>query len=71
MLWRKRFYHLERRDETTLAGDLWQHVGEDSLRGLFLSNLLARRAAAATEEERAHIDRAAKWGIAAMEGREL
>ncbi len=66
-----RFYHLELRDETTAAGDLWKCAGGDSLRGLFLGNLLARRAAAATEEERARIDRAAKWGIAAMEGREL
>ena len=67
----ERFYHLELRDETRMAEDLWRHAGEDSLRGLFLRDLLSRREAAGTEAERACIDRAARWGLAALENREL
>ena len=68
---RDRFYHLELRDETHLAQCLWQRAGSDSLRGLFLKELLRQREAAATEEERAKIDRAARFGLAALDRREL
>lgn len=67
----ERFYHLELRDETRLTRDLWQRAGEESLTGLFLRGLLRRREAAADEAERLRIDRAARFGLAALEKREL
>ena len=63
----ERFYHLELRDETRLTRDLWQRAGEESLTGLFLRGLLRRREAAADEAERLRIDRAARFGLAALE----
>ena len=67
----ERFYHLELRDETRLTQGLWQRAGEDSLTGLFLRGLLRRREAAADEAERLRIDRAARFGLAALDKREL
>lgn len=66
-----RFYQLQLRDETRVAEDIWQRSGEDSLRGLFLRNLLRRKAAAESNEERAKIDRAARFGLAALEKRDF
>ena len=66
-----RFDTLEVRDRTRMAEDLWQRAGEDSLRGLFLRELLARREAAETEEERTEIDLAARFGLAALDHRDL
>lgn len=65
------FYGLELRDRTTVAGDVWACAGEDSLRGLFLRNLLERKGAARTEEERLALDRAARVGLAALDRRDL
>lgn len=65
------FYQLELRDETRMAEDLWQHAGEDSLRGLFLKELLRRRAQASGPEEEARVERAARFGLAALEGRDF
>ena len=45
--------------------------GEDSLRGLFLRELLARREAAEDEAARAEIDLAARFGLAALDHRDL
>ena len=67
----ERFYRLELRDETAVARDVWARADEDSLRGLFLKNLLRRKAAAQTEEERARIDRAARIGLAALDKRDI
>ena len=67
---RERFYQLQLRDETTLEEDVWQRAGEDSLRGLFLQEL-QRCGAQADETERARIERAARFGLAALDGREL
>ena len=67
----ERFYALEVRDETRIARDLWEGAREDSLRGAFLRRLQLRRDAAQTEEERLAVDRAARWGLAALENREL
>lgn len=66
-----RFYALELRDETRVAADIWAGAGEDSLRGLFLRELRQKRAAAQTEEERADIDRAVRFGLAALDHRDL
>ena len=66
-----RFYALEVRDRTRMAADLWHRAEEDSLRGLFLRELLARREAAEDEAARAEIDLAARFGLAALDHRDL
>ena len=62
---------LELRDETTLPQDLWQRAEEDSLRGLFLRRLRGQLETAETEAERETIRQAARFGLAALEGRDL
>lgn len=66
-----RFCALDIRDHTRMAEDIWQRAEEDSLRGLFLRELRAKRAAAKTEEERELVDRAARFGLAALDHRDL
>ena len=66
-----RFDTLEVRDATTVAADVWKRAGEDSLRGLFLRELRRRREAAQSQEARAEIDRAARFGLAALDHRDL
>ena len=66
-----RFYSLDLRDKTRVPQDVWDRAGEDSLRGLFLTRLRGRFDAAETEEERDQAARAARFGLAALEGRDL
>jgi len=66
----RRFYALQLRDETTPSRDLWDRAGEDSLRGLFLQKL-RRQYDAAREPDREKILRAVRFGLAAMDGRDL
>lgn len=66
-----RFYALEVRDQTRLAQDLWARAGEDSLRGLFLRELRGRLEAAQTEAERETVTQAARFGLAALDHRDL
>ena len=66
-----RFYALEFRDETRIAQDIWNGAGEDSLRGLFLADLRARYDEAEQEEEKARIVSAVRFGLAAMDGRDM
>ncbi|MBQ4426684.1 MAG: DNA repair exonuclease [Oscillospiraceae bacterium] len=65
-----KFYSLRVKDRTVPATDLWAGVDEDSLRGLFLSALKAKYDAASDERERRIILSAAKYGVAALDGRE-
>ena len=67
----ERFDALEVRDETRMCRDVWARAEEDSLRGLFLRRLRQRLEAADTEEERARITRAARFGLAALDHRDL
>ena len=60
---------LEVRDETTVSRDLWERRGEDSLTGLFLTEL-ARRMDGAGPADRRLLERAARFGLAALEGGE-
>ena len=62
---------LELRDETALPQDLWQRAEEDSLRGLFLREMRGRLAAAETERQRRTVLLAARFGLAALDGRDL
>lgn len=66
-----RFDSLELRDCTRLAEDLWARAGEDSLRGLFLRELRQKLDAAATDAERESVIRAARYGLAALDRRDL
>ena len=66
-----RFYDLEVRDQTRMAEDIWQRAGEDSLRGLFLQRLRAQWNQAKTEEERERVTQAVRFGLAALDHRDL
>ena len=66
-----RCFSLNLRDKTLPTVDLWAACGDDSLRGLFLQELKARYDAETDEEERQLIAQAARYGLAATEGREL
>ena len=66
-----RFYALELRDQTRLAEDLWARAEEDSLRGLFLKDLKAQLNRSQTEEERQRVTMAARFGLAALDHRDL
>lgn len=65
------FYSLELRDETRVSEDIWAGAGEDSLRGLFLRELKKKREAAEDEAARGAVDRAVRFGLAALEHRDL
>ena len=64
-------YALELRDHTVMGEALWKRAGEDSLRGLFLRQLLEQRERASTAEEQELVDRAARFGLAALAYRDL
>ena len=66
-----RFYALEIRDMTRMAEDVWARAGEDSLRGLFLRELQARWKAAGDETERNMVTLAVRFGLAALDHRDL
>lgn len=66
-----RFYALDIRDHTRMAENIWKRAEEDSLRGLFLRELRAQWRAAATEEEREIVTKAARFGLAALDHRDL
>lgn len=66
-----RFYTLELRDHTRVAEDLWARAEEDSLRGLFLRELRLDLTRAETEEEREKIARAVRFGLAALDHRDV
>ena len=66
-----RFYALDVRDHTRMAEDIWQRAEEDSLRGLFLRELRAKWNAAKTDEERQTVTQAARFGLAALDHRDL
>ena len=65
-----RFYRAELRDETAVPRDLWDRAGEDTLTGLFLRRMQERLAAAAGDGARADLERAVRFGLAALEHRE-
>ena len=66
-----RFYALELRNHTVMSEELWARAGEDSLRGLFLRELLERREQAETAAERELVDRAARFGLLALDHRDF
>ena len=66
-----RFYALELRDRTRVGEDVWARMEEDSLRGLFLRELRRKLDGAQTEEERERVIRAVRFGLAALDHRDL
>ena len=64
------FFHLELRDSTRIAEDVWARAEEDSLRGLFLRDLRTQMEGA-DEAQREKIVLAARYGLAALDGRDL
>lgn len=63
------FWHVEVRDETRLSRDIWDAVGEDTLKGNFL-RILRARYDKADEQEKKKIVMAVRFGLAALEYRE-
>ena len=64
------FFYLELRDQTHIRQDIWARAQEDSLRGLFLRELRERYEQAEGEEKTA-VERAARFGLAALDRRDL
>lgn len=64
------FFELELRDKTRPRRDIWEHAGEDSLRGLFLAKLKKQRDEAPDEKTRELAEQAARWGLAALDNAE-
>ena len=65
-----RFFALQLRDETTVRREIWDKCGEDTLRGLFLQEL-RREYDGGDDETRRRIELAARFGVAAMDNREV
>lgn len=65
-----KYFDVQVLDETTPATDLWARAEEDTLTGLFLRKMRDRIELAESPEERAELERAARFGLAALEGRE-
>ena len=66
-----RFYALEIRDETVPARDVWADCGSQTLKGLTLTRLKALYDAAKTESDRQKAHLAARYVLAALEGRDV
>ncbi len=64
------FFSLQLRDETRLRRSVWESIGEDTLRGLFLSRLRERYEDASDDGQKARIEQAARWGLAALDNAE-
>ena len=65
-----RFYHVILRDKSFVQRDLWARAEEDTLTGLFLKMMQKKWEHVKTEQERVQIDKAVRFGLAALEGRE-
>ena len=63
------FYSADILDRTVLSGRLWSRMEEDTLTGLFLRTM-RRRLDEAAQEDKPLIERAIRFGLAALEGRE-
>ena len=63
------FYSLSFRDKTRVSRDLWIRAGEENLTGLFLRCMQARMSGA-DEEQSALLQKATRFGLAALENRE-
>ena len=64
------FFYFELRDETRIGEAIWSRAAEDSLRGEFLRILRADYEAAQNGTERAAVERAVRFGLAALDHRD-
>ena len=64
------FFQLELADGTRLRRDLWDRCGDDTLRGLFLGQL-RREYDGADPRRQKEIEQAVRFGLAAMDNKEL
>lgn len=64
------FYSVSFRDRTRVRQDLWARAQEENLTGLFLRVMKKKLDAAQTNEEAALIQKAVRFGLAALENRE-
>ena len=62
-------YHVTIQDETSLPQALWARKEEDTLTGLFLRTM-AEKINQASSDDRPLLERAVRFGLAALEGRE-
>lgn len=60
-------FTLSLRDRTTLARDIWARAGEDNLTGRFLREMRLRMDGVQSEEDRALLELAVRFGLAALE----
>jgi exonuclease SbcD len=65
-----RVYALELRDQTRMKQDIWLRAGEDSLRGLFLKEM-RQKWDAASPAEKPQVEKAVRFGLAAMDNRDM
>jgi exonuclease SbcD len=65
-----RFYHVALRDKSAIRQELWARAEEDTLTGLFLKKMREKMDAAPTEAEHLRLQKAVRFGLAALEGRE-
>lgn len=63
------FYSAQLYDNTILAAALWARMEEDTLTGLFLQSMY-QRLTQASPAQRPPLERAVRFGLAALEGRE-
>ena len=63
------FYSADLEDRTVLAQSLWARMEEDTLTGLFLRTM-RHRLDGAEAQEKPVLERAIRFGLAALEGRE-
>ena len=64
------FFELQIRDATKLRRDIWEKAGEDTLRGIFLKNLREKYDGTEDEAQKALIEQAVRWGLAALDNGE-
>ncbi len=64
------FYHVSFRDRTRVRQDLWARTREENLTGLFLRTMQKKLSEAGDEEQTARLQKAVRFGLAALEDRE-
>lgn len=64
------FFSLTLQDATQIRRDLWERAGEDNLTGLFLQQIHAQLSTAQTPQETQALEKAVRFGLAALEHRE-
>lgn len=65
-----RFYSVTLRDQTRVRRDLWSRADEDTLTGLFLRRMRANLDALENGGDRALVEKAVRFGLAALENGE-